>query len=180
MTTAPERPLLHAYEGENPFDIVDSAWGSLERWRVVALQTGEASGLTAIADHVRSDAVTAMDALEERERTVIEREQACDARERAHAVSITRFVDFVGQAASLFDRIEKLRADQQEEPLASPPGAAIDPSKEPEPELEIEDTVQPAHGDPPGALPPSLQIKKSFTPANCPLRRSPHSPSPPD
>jgi hypothetical protein len=48
----------------------------------------------------------------------------------------------------LFDRLERARVDAEEEPLAAPPGAASDPSKEPA--LELEDTEQPAHGDPPG------------------------------
>ena len=28
MTVAPQHPHLHGYEGENPFDIIDFAWGS--------------------------------------------------------------------------------------------------------------------------------------------------------
>ena len=50
---------------------------------------------------------------------------------------MTRFVDFVGKASVLFDRLHKLRADQAEEPLATPPGAE---NKEPEPALELEDS----------------------------------------
>ena len=63
-------------------------------------------------------------------------------RERAHGVAVAQFVDFVGNASALFDRIQKARADQQreqEDPMATPPGAPGDPSKEPEPSLELED-----------------------------------------
>ena len=47
------------------------------------------------------------------------------ARERVHAVNVTRFVDFVGKASASLDRLHKLRADQAEEPLALPPGTEI-------------------------------------------------------
>ena len=63
-------------------------------------------------------------------------EDSIAARERIHAVNVTKFVDFVGKASVLFDRLDKLRADQAEEPLAAPPGTE---NKEPEPALSLED-----------------------------------------
>ena len=62
-----------------------------------------------------------------------------------HAVNVTRFVDFVGKASVLLDRLHKLRADQAEEPLALPPGTE---NKEPEPALSQADAE--VSGTPPG------------------------------
>lgn len=155
MVVAPKYPLEHAHSGdENPFDIVDSAWGSIERWRAQALQTGELGAMSVINKHIRQDFIARMDAVEEREAKCTAREEACDARERAHAVSVSNFVDFVGKASVLFDRLHKLRDDQeqqqQHEHLSKLLGDPSDPSKDPEPSLALEDQEQPAHGDPPG------------------------------
>ena len=63
--------------------------------------------------------------------------------------------DFVGKASVLFDRLHKLRADQAEEPLATPPGTET--NKEPEPPLALEDAevsgTSPEVGDPYGEFP---------------------------
>ena len=46
MSTAPERPLLHAYLGEgDPMEIVDSPFGRMEREKAKAMATGEFSAL---------------------------------------------------------------------------------------------------------------------------------------
>ena len=86
-----------------------------------------------------------------REAELNARADAIFARERQHAVSVAQFVDFVGKASVLFDRIQKARADQereQEEPLATPPGTSpSDPSKRPEPSLAQEDDTHIPSGE---------------------------------
>jgi hypothetical protein len=129
MVTAPSRPLVHSYDpGKNPMDLVDTPSGKMERWRADAMLVGETSALTELIKQVHNDAEATIADTVSREAAVSAREQACDDREKAHAISVTRFVDFVGQAAALFDRIEKQRADaerQAAEPLAHPPGSPL-------------------------------------------------------
>jgi hypothetical protein len=129
MTVAPQYPLQHSHLGdENPFELIPSRFGVLERWRVAALQTGEIGGLAAISDHVRNDAVGKLDEVAERERVVSERERANDARER---VSDAREQALISAAKTLNDAVERFaelqcRADQEPEPQAKPPGCETD------------------------------------------------------
>ena len=83
MTTAPVHPPVHSYEGENPFEIIDSAWGSIERWRAVALSTGELGALTVLSKHVKNDSIARVDAIELRERELDARQDALNSRERS-------------------------------------------------------------------------------------------------
>jgi hypothetical protein len=96
MTTAPARPLLHGYSGEDPWALVDSAYGKIERWRAQALETGELSALTALTEQVRNDAAGIAARQDAREAELNARADAISARELQHAVSVTNFVDFVG------------------------------------------------------------------------------------
>jgi hypothetical protein len=135
MTTAPQHPPVHGYSGEDPYELIPSPYGVMERWRAAAMSTGEVSGLSALSDWVKNDTVAKLDGIEERERAVSAREDAISARERVHAVNVANFVDFVGKASALFDRLDKLHADQEreaEDPLTLPPGAPSEVSKEPE------------------------------------------------
>lgn len=142
MTTAPKYPLEHAHTGdENPFDLIDTnEWGTIERWRAVALETGSLGAMSVINKQLRADSAAVLDSIAEREEQLTAREEACDAREAAHKVSVSNFVDFVGKASVLFDRLHQLKADAEEGPLPSPPGsdevsapgAQIDPSQEPD------------------------------------------------
>jgi hypothetical protein len=120
MTVAPPRPLLHAYSGEHPMEIVDYHGRKLERWRALAEETGRLSALVELSKQVRNDSVAIVARQDAREASLISREDALAERERMHAVNVTNFVDFVGKASVLFDRLHRMRADQQEEPLASP------------------------------------------------------------
>jgi hypothetical protein len=138
MTVAPQHPPVHAYEGEDPYEIIDSKWGRVERWRALANATGELSALTALTEKVRNDAAGIAARQDAREAELNSRADALSARELRHAVNVTQFVDFVGKASVLFDRLHKMRADAQEEPLGTPPGDPSNPSKEPEPGLELE------------------------------------------
>ena len=153
MVVAPSHPRTHSYDGENPFDLVDSPYGRIERWRAVALSTGEVSAMTVLSKQIQNDAMATIDDIEARETALAAREEACDAREKAHAVSVARFVDFVGRAAVLFDRIEKQRADAiaGAEPLATPPGTPPD-NQHKLPEPSVESDVTPGQHTPGGEL----------------------------
>jgi hypothetical protein len=149
MTMAPSHPPVHSYDpGKDPMELVTTTNGPMERWRADALLLGE----TSAAIQARHDAVTSLDELAEQKRELAA-SQATLAIERATFDAEKRA--FADQAATLagrlsveWDRIEKMRADK--EPIASPPGDPSDPSKLPEPSLELEDQVPPEHGDPPG------------------------------
>jgi hypothetical protein len=119
----------------DPFEKIPTPWGHMEAWRAAAIATGEVSALTELSKQVRNDSAAIVDRQNARDAELNSREDSIAARERLHAVNVTRFVDFVGKASVLFDRLHKLRADQAEEPLALPPAA----SKEPEPALSLED-----------------------------------------
>ena len=126
MTTAPARPLLHAYLGDgDPMEIVDSPFGRMEREKAKAMATGEFSGLVELSKKIRNDAATITAKQDAREAELNARQDAIAARELQHAVNVTNFVDFVGKASVLLDRVQRMRADAERkpEPLATPPGA---------------------------------------------------------
>ena len=154
-------------------ELVDTPSGRMERWRADALLVGETSGLTALSKQVQTDAVAVIDDIEAREEALSAREQACDERERAHAVSVAQFVDFVGKASVLFDRIQKARADQMEEPIAAPPNEI---SQEPQPSLALEADTVPGLTLPPASCTPSrprktLTLKATLSLAHPPATR---------
>jgi hypothetical protein len=135
MTVAPQHPPVHGYEGQDPFEIIDSKWGRMERWRAISQATGELSALVELNAQVRSDSANLMARQDARDAQLNAREAALGARERQHAVNVTQFVDFVGKASVLFDKLHKMRADRQEEPVAHPPGEPGNGAL-PEPPLE--------------------------------------------
>ena len=118
MTVATARPLLHAYSGEGPYELIESKWGKIERWRAVAQETGELSALVQLNKQIRNDSAAIAARLDAREAELNARADAISTRELQHAVSVTNFVDFVGKASVLFDKLQNLRADQAEEPLS--------------------------------------------------------------
>lgn len=131
MTVAPQYPLEHSHLGdENPFEIVtDSRWGAIERWRLNGLLTGEVGALRALSDHIKNDAVSALDELEQRERTVSAREARCDQHERELAATAARLGDEIDRVAAHQEKLEQARADQEreQEPLPAPPDQPDDP-----------------------------------------------------
>ena len=159
---APIGRMVSSYAGENPYELIPSPWGEMERWRADALATGELSALTALTEQVRNDAAGIAARQDAREAELNARADAISARELQHAVSVTQFVDFVGKASVLFDKLEQTRADAGEVALASPPGA------EPEPSLELETT--PSLAQLPASLPRPL-IRWNFPPASYPHPR---------
>ena len=112
-----------------------------------------------------------------REAELNARADAIADRERAHAVSVTNFVDFVGKASVLFDRLHKLKADAEAEPeeLPLPPGTQIDPSQEPEPPLELEgDAALP--GEPSARDPGDPNVPGDYPRLNRPIARDQDEP----
>lgn len=131
MTTAPAHPPVHGYDGADPYETIPSKWGSLERWRVNALATGETSALTELSKQVRNDTASIVARQDARESSLNAREDALNARERELGVKTALVTELMGRVAVEQDRINKFKArvDAEQEPLATPPGS----SKEPDP-----------------------------------------------
>ena len=121
MAVAPDRPLHHAHLGdENPFELIDSPWGHIERWRASTLSTGTMGALSSVYDAVRADAVAAASRADEAEARDALVQHLCD-----------KITDFEKRFDALEDRLaaaeDARRADEQaarefeEEPLTEPP-----------------------------------------------------------
>jgi hypothetical protein len=123
MVVAPARPLVQSYDpGKNPFELVDSPSGPMERWRHDALLVGETSALTELIKEIHNDSVSVHARYDARELELQARSDALDQRERQIGVMAAQVADMAGKASVLFDRIQKAKADAVAEPLAYPPG----------------------------------------------------------
>jgi hypothetical protein len=162
MTVAPQHPPVHAYLGEgDPLEVVDSPFGRMEREKAKAMATGEFSGLVELSKKIRNDSAAIIARQDAREAELHARADALSARELQLAVRAAQVSDMAGRVGKAIDRLEQMRADAQEEPLATPPGADQIPGEEnkpPEPALELED----AEGDlpSPGDLPVTSDNKE--------------------
>ena len=145
MTVAPDRPLHHAHLGdENPFDLIDTPWGHIERWRASTLATGTMGALSNVYDIVRTDAA------------------ASAARAEAHDQLIQHICDKIAEFEERFDAFttrlakaeaKRLAADaathqQQEEELELPPDFLEDDTHVPSGDLH----AVPAKEEPEPAL----------------------------
>lgn len=164
MTTAPVYPPVHVYEGENPYEIVNSKFGRMERWRALAMATGEASALTELSKQVRNDAATIVARQDARDAALNARQDSLDQRERQIGVMAAQVSEMAGRMSVEWDKLQKAKADAAEEPLATPPGDPSDQSKEPEPALELED----AEGDPPDPDDPVTTEQAEFASGELP------------
>src|SRR5207245_5558323 len=59
MAHDPRLPTLEEVMNGNPFDIIDSPWGHIERWRASTLATGTMGALADVYSIVRADAAAA-------------------------------------------------------------------------------------------------------------------------
>jgi hypothetical protein len=156
MTVAPSHPPVHSYDGEDPYEIIDSKWGKMERWRAISQATGELSALTVLTEKVRNDAADIAVRQDARERALNSREDSISARELKVAIDAAMVSELMGRVGKAIDWIEKQKADAEEPPLPTPPGSDAvsasgdpsDPSKEPEPSLELEGDNIPGTEDP--------------------------------
>jgi hypothetical protein len=104
----------------SPFDIIDSPWGHIERWRASTLATGTMGALAQVYKMVRNDAAE------------LEKQTAAlDAKKSAVLSTVNRLLRFMSKVDALTSRVEafeaKRRADEEqqrefeEEPLELPP-----------------------------------------------------------
>jgi BMFP domain-containing protein YqiC len=99
MTTDPRLPTLEEVMNGNPFDIIDSPWGHIERWRASTLSTGTMGALAQVAAIVRDDAA------ELQEKTV-----ALDAKKSAVLRTANKLLKFMSSVDALTARMDALEA----------------------------------------------------------------------
>jgi hypothetical protein len=112
--------LANEIQTKSPFDIIDSPWGHIERWRASTLATGTMGALHQVYDLVRNDAA------ELQEKSV-----AFDAKKASVLRTVNKLLRFMSSVDALTARMDaleaKLKADEEqqrefeEEPLALPP-----------------------------------------------------------
>jgi hypothetical protein len=141
MTHDARLPTLEEVMNGSPFDIVDSPWGHIERWRASTLATGTMGALAQVAAIVRNDAA----ALEEKT-------AALDAKKSAVLSTVNRLLRFMSRVDALTSRVEALEAKHEadeavqrkldEEPIELPPDIAEYQTRTPPSEVG-DDTHQP-------------------------------------
>jgi hypothetical protein len=160
MTQAPQHPPVHGYEGKDPYEIIDSKWGKMERWRAISQATGELSALTVLTEKVRNDAADIAVRQDAREAHLNSREDALSAREMQIGVMAAQIADMAGRMSVEWDKLQKAKADAAEEPLPAPPGDPSERSKDPDPSLELEGDNIPGTEDPDD--PPAKEDQPEF------------------
>jgi hypothetical protein len=120
MSTNPHLPTLEEIMDGSPFDIIDSPWGHIERWRASTIATGTMGALTQVATIVKNDAAE-----------LEKKTAALDAKKSAVLSTVNKLLKFMSRVDELTTRVEELeakrRADEEqqrefeEEPLELPP-----------------------------------------------------------
>ena len=127
----------------DPWEMLKTPWGEMPAWKAATLATGTTEAAMRAYEQVRNNSAGIVARHDAREAALNSHEDSIAARERQHAVKVADFVQFIGGAAKLLDRLEaaKARADQAketQEPLNILPREW---SQEPEPSLALEDTA---------------------------------------
>jgi hypothetical protein len=154
MTHDPHFPTLEQIMHNNPFELVDSPWGHIERWRASTLSTGTMGALAQVHAIVRDDAAAVAARADAEEARTALIQHLCDK----VADFQRRFDDHVARLAKAE---EQRRADEEaqrefeEEPIELPPNL--------EPDIVEDDTHVPGgelHALPPSEVPePSLELE---------------------
>jgi hypothetical protein len=121
MTTDPRLPTLEEVMNGNPFDIIDSPWGKIERWRASTMATGtmgplsrvynDAAEAVARADEVMAQTALLKDTLKKLD-VLMSRVDALEAKEEAKEAEVKAEADAEARA----------REVEEEDPLEDPPG----------------------------------------------------------
>jgi hypothetical protein len=111
MTHDPRLATLATLEEvmhRDPFELVDSPWGTIEAWRASTMACGTMGALAQVAAIVRSDAASLQ-----------EKAAALDAKKSAVLDTVNRLLKFMSRVDELTARVEQLeakrRADEEEQ-----------------------------------------------------------------
>jgi hypothetical protein len=165
MTHDARLPTLEEVMNGSPFDIVDSPWGHIERWRASTLATGTMGALSNVYDIVRSDSAAFAARADEAEARNALIQHLCEKVDEFQR----RFDD---HEARLAEAEDARRADQaaahrfDEEPLTLPPDISEKQSLAPPAELgahssaRVGDDTHQSGEEPPSELPePPLDLE---------------------
>jgi hypothetical protein len=136
----------------NPFEIIDSPWGHIERWRASTMSTGTMGALAQVYDIVRADADAAVARVEETKARKALVQHLCD-----QIAAMQRRINTLADALEARHKADAEREERErqfeEEPLSLPPGnTELELEREPDPpELTADDTLHELEGK--GELP---------------------------
>jgi hypothetical protein len=132
----------------DPWEMLDTPWGRMAAWKAATYATGTTEAAMRTLEQVRNDSATIVARQDAREASLNTRQDALDQREREVGVMAVKVAEMAGRMSVEWDKLQKAKADAAEEPLPAPPGDPSDPSKEPEPSLELEGDNIPGTEDP--------------------------------